>query len=199
MSLLKRAPGNHFPDVMREALYLRPPTDPAFITPQTKALARLYWPLVLTTNYDDLLYRAVYEPRHSGWAVRGRSWSDCDWVVAGLTGPATRTLWALQGFLPYPGGPFGAAFAPEEAAALEAELAAQMVVGHEEYRRVTHREPWFRRAFAEVFRSRSFLFLGSGLAENYLLELFGEALEMTGMSPYPHYYPGKKVSHPCTY
>ena len=28
-------------------------------------------------------------------------------------------------------------------------------------------------AFAEVFRSRSFLFLGSGLAE-YLLELFGE-------------------------
>ena len=62
-----------------------------------------------------------------------------------------------------------------------------MVVGHEEYRRVTHREPWFRRAFAEVFRARSFLFLGAGLSENYLLELFGEVLEMTGMSPYPHY------------
>lgn len=186
MSLLKRAAGNQFPDVMRKALYLKPPTDPAFITPQTKALARLYWPLVLTTNYDDLLYRAVYELR-SGWAVRGRSWYDCDQVVAGLTGPAPPTLWALQGFLPYPGGPFGRVFAPGEVAALETELAAQMVVGHEEYRRVTHREPWFRRAFAEVFRSRSFLFLGSGLAENYLLELFGEALEMTGMSPYPHY------------
>ncbi len=185
VSLLKRAPGNHFPDVMRKALYLKPP-DPANITSQTKALARFYWPLVLTTNYDDLLYRAVYELR-GGWAVRGRSWYDCDQVVAGLTGPAPPTLGALQGFLPYPGGPFGRVFAPEEAAALEAELAAQMVVGHEEYRRVTHREPWFRRAFAEVFRSRSFLFLGSGLAENYLLELFGEALEMTGMSPYPHY------------
>ena len=105
----------------------------------------------------------------------------------GLDGTRTAYFVGTPGISAVSGGPFGAVFAPEEAAALEAELAAQMVVGHEEYRRVTHREPWFRRAFAEVFRSRSFLFLGSGLAENYLLELFGEALEMTGMSPYPHY------------
>jgi hypothetical protein len=186
VALLKRAAGDEFPEVMRDALYLKAPSDPAFIPPQTRALAKLYWPLVLTTNYDDLLYRASHDV-HRGWAVRGRSWHDCDLVVSSLTGPAPRTLWALQGFLPAPEGPFLKGFPDATAAAIAAELAAQMVVGHEEYRRVTYREPWFRRAFAEVFRSRSFLFLGSGLAENYLLELFGEALEMTGMSPYPHF------------
>jgi hypothetical protein len=61
------------------------------------------------------------------------------------------------------------------------------VIGHEEYRRVTHREQHFRRAFAEVFRSRSFLFLGSGLAEPYFLDLFGEIIDYYGASPHPHF------------
>ena len=52
---------------------------------------------------------------------------------------------------------------------------------------MTHTEPQFRRAFAEVFRSRSLLFLGSSLADQYLLNLFGETLELFGGNPFPHY------------
>lgn len=185
VSLLKRATGTGFSNVMREALYLKKPDQSDFLPPQTRALAQLYWPLILTTNYDDLLYRAV--SKNFPLVVRGRSWYDCDRVVAGLSGPEPSTLWALQGFLPFDDALFSIGGSPDATMARAGELSSQIVVGHEEYRRVTHREPWFRRAFAEVFRSRSFLFLGSGLAESYLIELFGETLEMTGMSPYPHY------------
>jgi hypothetical protein len=61
------------------------------------------------------------------------------------------------------------------------------VVGHGEYRRVTNLEPQFRRCFAEVFRQRSFLFLGSSLSEEYFLNLFGEILEIYGSNPWPHF------------
>jgi hypothetical protein len=61
------------------------------------------------------------------------------------------------------------------------------VVGHGEYRRVTNLEPQFRRCFAEVFRQRSFLFLGSSLSEEYFLNLFGEILEIYGPNPWPHF------------
>jgi hypothetical protein len=62
-----------------------------------------------------------------------------------------------------------------------------LVIGHEEYRRVTHQFPYFRRAFAEVYRNRSFWFLGAGLADPFILELFGEILEMYGPNPQMHY------------
>jgi hypothetical protein len=52
---------------------------------------------------------------------------------------------------------------------------------------VTYRDLHFRRAFAEVFRQRSLLFLGSGIQETYLQELFGEVLENYGPSTRPHY------------
>ena len=52
---------------------------------------------------------------------------------------------------------------------------------------MTHRIPHFRRTFAEVYRHRSLLFLGAGLEDRYLLELFGEVLEMEGANPTLHY------------
>jgi hypothetical protein len=98
-------------------------------------------------------------------------------LVAGLTGGANQP------------NPMKKATATALAAKMgkRLELEQQLVVGHEEYRRVTHTEPQFRRAFTEVFRSRSLLFVGSSLSDQYLLNLFGEALEIFGANPFPHY------------
>ena len=66
-------------------------------------------------------------------------------------------------------------------------LAEQIVVGHQQYQLVMHREGAFRRAFSEVLRRRSLLFIGSGLQEDYLLNLFGEVQIMHGPGSLPHY------------
>lgn len=145
---------------------------------QTQALAAIWWPLVLTTNYDNCFYACV---RHSGTRVRGRSPVDCQKVLTSLTAPSAPIIWALQGYLATPCDTHA------EDEPYRARLATEVVFGHEEYRRVTHKEPHFRRAFSEVYRSRSLLFLGCGLRDPYLLELFGEVLENLGPNPFPHY------------
>jgi hypothetical protein len=83
---------------------------------QTVALARWDWPLVLSTNYDDLYIAAVHERelnselyqrknmsdlerRSSPVQVVGRSSVDCHRVLCSLTHPAPPQLWALQGYL----------------------------------------------------------------------------------------------------
>ena len=55
-------------------------------------------------------------------------------------------------------------------------------MGHDEYRRVTYRDIHFRRAFAEVFRHRSLLFLGSGIRETYLQELLERCSNSTAQA-----------------
>jgi hypothetical protein len=156
---------------------------------QTKALARLWWPLVLSTNYDNL-YEAAFHEQFKGSSahqlvVVGRSIEDCQRVLNSLSVAGRSLLWALQGYLAVP----HVISAPDDvhAAANPSKLLEQLVVGHEEYRRVTYRDLHFRRAFAEVFRQRSLLFLGSGIQEPYLQELFGEVLEYYGPSTRPHY------------
>lgn len=138
------------------------------IPPQTAALARTWWPLVLTTNYDAHFHDA-FAAAHNGseLMVRGRSPRHCQDVLSALSAPSDPILWALQGAL--------------------TALPAELVIGHEEYRRVTYREQHFRKAFAEVYRRRSLLFLGSGLKDSYLLELFGEILEFYGPNPRYHF------------
>lgn len=176
--LLKRRDDQAFVDAMRGALY------PAgkIIPPQTESLGRIWWPLTLTTNYDDYFHRAYHrwhdDPRDA-LTVLGRSAQDCQQVLSSLSSPSGCLLWALQGFLSRRG---------------EHPLHSEMVVGHEEYRRVTHTAQHFRRAFAEVFRRRSFLFLGSSLGDTYLLDLFGEILEFAGANPLPHYAMVKRDS-----
>jgi hypothetical protein len=185
----------------------------------TVALAALHWPLVLTTNYDDLYVAAVHqlmlgtrrggrprtseiERRTAPVQVVGRSSVDCHRVLCGLSTPAAPMLWALQGYL---GGQATVTDPRWETLELYADWAVpygavdlsrrgtgpgldeQIVVGHAEYRRVALRSTGFRRTFAEVVRQRSLLFVGSGLADRYLLDLFGEIIELYGPSAQPHY------------
>lgn len=147
---------------------------------QTEALARIWWPLVLTTNYDDFYVKAFDAPFDArALAVVGRGPEDCQRVLTSLSTAGRALLWALQGHIAAP-----CRVAKHEE---DRRLAKELVIDHAEYRRVTHREPHFRRAFAEVFRHRSLLFLGSGLREAYLQELFGEVLELYGPSTRTHY------------
>ena len=159
-------------DALREALL--PDSPDSSIPRQTEALARLDWPLVLTTNYDDL-YRASKDPLPT---VLGRSALDCQRVLASLQEPGEPLLWALHGFL---GGIAG------KAPLTDRRRPMDLVVGHDEYRRVIHTEVHFRRAFAEVLRTRSLLFLGCGLDDPHLVGLFEETLALTGRPPFPHY------------
>ena len=110
------------------------------------------------------------------YSVVGRSPEDCQRVLNSLSTAGRSLIWALQGYIDRP-------FKLSDNQSLQ----RQIVIGHEQYRRVTYRENHFRRAFAEVFRQRSLLFLGSGISETYLQELFGEVLELFGPSTRPHY------------
>lgn len=202
--------------VRRTLLESRPDRPP----PQTRALADLDWPLVISTNYDDLYPAAVHqkalgtrsfrrsdsedvERQMSVVQVAGRSSTDCHRILSSLSHPAPPMLWAIQGYL---GGqalidtgsdllsdspdlvyrewmrPCGSA----DRAELD-RMQNDIVVGHADYRRVAARSEGFRRTFAEVFRNRSLLFLGSGLADRYLLDLFSQVIELHGPGPRPHF------------
>ena len=166
------------------------------IPAQMKALTDgLYWPLVLTTNYDDLYWAACKERRNTPSLdalssydkqlplILGRSLEDCHTVLRSLDRISPPLYWALQGFLG------GQRTTPPEivsdAAHLQ-ELESQVVVGHQQYQQAINGDSHFRRAFAEVFRRRSLLFLGSGILEDYLLNLFSEIIYNHGPSAFPH-------------
>jgi SIR2-like domain len=177
---LKLGAAGAFAKAVREGL-LSKGVDPQAIPPQTRVLAKLSWPLVLSTNYDNC-YAAAFHKRfpERHLAIVGRGVEDCQRVLTSLSTAGRSLLWALQGYLkdlPYSHLP----------SIVTPDLEAQLVVGHEEYRRVTYRALHFRRAFAEVFRQRSLLFLGAGIQESYLQELFGEVLEFYGPATRPHY------------
>ena len=147
---------------------------------------------MLTTNYDDwYLWSAAKtslgqsdrpgsnEPRPP--VLLGRRPEHCRRVLYSLRASHPPIVWALQGFV---GGQHPSRD-PDHAH--DKRLTDELVVGHEEYRRVTYNSTHFRRAFGEVFRHRSFLFLGTGLSDPYLQELFGEILELSGPNPEPHF------------
>lgn len=174
-----RCQGRSMGEAVRASVYA--PTDQRRTT-HSAALAGLYWPLVCTTNYDDVYLREAVNQRKAKPRVLGRSEDDCRRVLQHMAMPSGEVIWALQGFLtPRSSDLHG--WVGDEPARLEPEL----VVGPVEYRQVTHRAPHFRRCFAEVFRHCSLLFLGSGLAEPYLLTLFDEIVELVGPPPRPHF------------
>ena len=158
------------------------------IPEQTEALAAIYWPLTVSTNYDPLFYRAcrkVFEDRLPPM-VLGRSAEDCKQVMSALVSPFDReVIWHIQGFLGEPCQECRSD--PVQSEAQLQQLRSELVIGHSEYRRAVNTAVHFRRCFGEVFRSRSFLFLGSGLSEEYFWNLFGETLELCGPSPVPHF------------
>lgn len=210
---LRLGGGEAVADSVRKALLEHGPAMPP---PQTGALASLYWPLVVTTNYDDLYAAAVHQVALAEpWAlnapederrepivqITGRSSIDCHRVLSALSHPAPRLLWALQGYLggqalirtpdqsllTYQGWARGNGTGTSDEDSTRGDLQRQVVVGHADYRRVALRSEGFRRAFAEVFRSRSLLFLGSGLSESYLLDLFSQIVEFYGPGTHPHF------------
>lgn len=162
--------------------------DELGIPEQTEALAAIYWPLTVSTNYDHLFYcacRKVFEDRLPPM-VLGRAAEDCKQVISALVSPFDREIiWHIQGFL----GETCPQCHPsliQDQAQLD-RLRRELVIGHSEYRKAANTAVHFRRCFGEVFGSRSFLFLGSGLSEEYFWNLFGETLELCGPSPVPHF------------
>lgn len=153
---------------------------------QTMALAESRWPLVITTNYEDVYLKAVrlLEWSKDAYDVRGRTLQDCHAVLRSLDWPSSPILWAIQGFL---GGPF---MSFEETVPDEnrrQSLLTEIVISHRQYQEATYLNPHFRRAFSEVFRRRALLFLGSGLTESYLAGLFAETLMMQGQRAGTHF------------
>jgi len=180
-----------FAAACRAALY-KPGDRP--VPPQARALARLSWPLVLSTNYDDLVLRAArdrYDDERAGgrhadglpplFEIVGQGVQDCHVVLRSLDVVTDPVLWALQGYL---GDRELTRTALTDAKALRLER--EVVIGHQQYQGVIHAQPHLRRALAEVFRRRSLLFLGSGVQEDYLVNLFGEILHHHGPSAHPH-------------
>lgn len=141
------------------------------------ALSKIWWPLVLSTNYDRMFveeyiksHRDIDGPPVS---VFGRNQSDCHSLLSSLESPSNTIYWALQGY-------FGNGFNGED-------LQEELVVGYKQYRSATFNNPAFRSAFAEIFRNYSFLFIGSSLNEEYFRGLFGEIIERHGSNPMPHF------------
>jgi len=173
---LRRGTPNALSDALYKALFPGRKEVPG----QTATLANIAWPLVLTTNYDNAFVEAHEKASGAGGlAVAGRGVEDCQRVLNSLTTAGRTLLWALQGHL---AEPFGVSTQEHDR-----RLSSEVVVDHTEYRRVTYGDSHFRRAFAEVFRHRSLFFLGSGLRESYLQELFGEVLEIYGPSARTHF------------
>jgi hypothetical protein len=155
---------------------------------QTDALASIYWPLTVSTNYDHLFYCACRKtfPDRLPPMIVGRGAEDCKQVISGLVSPFDRELiWHIQGFLGEP-CPLCNASLTQDPAQLDL-LRRELVIGHSEYRKAANTAVHFRRCFGEVFGTRSFLFLGSSLSEEYFWNLFGETLELCGPSPVPHF------------
>lgn len=203
---LRRKSENALIDAAREALYANSPEA----TEATRQLASLWWPLVLSTNYDDLFFRA-YCPRNStrlsapadsyrtpteaspgpngevGYEMRvlGRSVEDCDRVLLSLRETGLSLLWALHGFLANDTGDLQAV--DESERERWKRLTSELVIGHESYQEIAHTAVHYRRAFSEVYRQRSFLFLGSSLTDPYVLGLFAEVQELYGRSSLPHF------------
>jgi len=139
-------------------------------------LSKIWWPLVLSTNYDTMFTEA-YKMHHDDIdgppiSVFGRNQIDCHSLLTILQAPGGSAYWALQGY-------FGNSIN-------NMNLHEEIVVGHRQYRNVTYNNQVFRSVFAEVFRNYSFFFIGSGLSEEYFTGLFGEVLEKYGCNPNTH-------------
>ncbi|RKH38469.1 SIR2 family protein [Corallococcus sp. AB050B] len=178
---LRRRDSKSLPQEIRKALCVGVQSPPE----RARLLSQVYWPLVLTTNYDDLFLCAAQEEFKKGnldepFSVLGRSPMSCQRVLSSLHESTEPILWALHGFL-------GGQGKPLTQTDVNQDTSHELIVGHEEYRQVTHKEPHFRRAFAEVVRNRSFLFLGTSLNDPHLLGLFEEILALGGANPLPHF------------
>src|SRR6516164_1563867 len=77
---------------------------------QAAALAEGYWPIIITTNYDDVLLAALHAKQernqvgladdqglfHPIWLL-GRSQADCETILRALDANHPRMIWHIQG------------------------------------------------------------------------------------------------------
>jgi hypothetical protein len=178
----------HRRDAIRDALN-RQPSKFQDIPKQTRALAKIAWPLVMTTNYDDLYWVAATEtaknvPKLPVPEIVGRGLDDCHRVLDSLGSLSPPIFWALQGFLGGVATPLDNVIPNHDR---QDELTEQVVLGHQQYQAVINGEPHFRRAFAEVLRRRCVLFLGSGLLEDYFVNLLSEIVHNHGTGSFLHF------------
>jgi len=169
--------------IYRTALLRNPNTENSNATIE---LAKLYWPLVISTNYDDVFLNAANKGGNSKYSteVLGRNIEDCHNILRSLEEVTSPKLWAIQGFV---GGQMSLVDHMIPSLKKQKELASQVVLGHQQYQQAINSNLHFRRAFAEVFRRRSLLFLGSGILEDYLVNLFSEILHHQGVGINPHF------------
>jgi hypothetical protein len=164
---------------------------------QAAALGKGYWPIIITTNYDDILLAALcaeQEGNEAGLAgdqglfhpilLLGRSQADCETILRALDANHPRMIWHIQGNI---GGVLPERVPRLRATANFQTLLDEVVVGHQQYQRAANQNSTFRRTFAELFRRRSMLFIGSGLAESYFINLISEIILNFGPSPHPHF------------
>ena len=181
-SWLRLLPAEERRTMLRKALH-----DPASpdLPSQALALASFAWPLVVTTNYDDVLPRSLRQ-RHPNKDLRvlGRSAPDCAQVVRSLDALDDPIVWYIQGHV---GSGSAAAGAENQGPTPSPTLLDELVVGHQQYQHAINSGQPFRRAFSEVFRRRSLVFVGSGLAESYFVNLIAESLLSLGPSSQPHF------------
>jgi hypothetical protein len=179
----------HSPERQREFLRgaLRSPQPGPqpddFLPPQAKALVAHSWPLIITSNYDDILPLAIERRSNKRPVVLGRSPQDCVRVVRSMDTLQSPIVWYVQGHVPGVAPPTAAMPASPETDALLEEV----VIGHQQYQQAINGSPAFRRAFSEVFRRRSLLFIGSGLTESYFVNLIAESLFALGPSVMAHF------------
>ena len=148
------------------------------LPPQAEALGAGNWPLIMTTNYDDVVPRAVKKGRDRDPHILGRSAQDCAQVVRSLETLGDPIVWYIQGRVATVTG-------RDELSGRS--LLDEMVIGSNQYQQAINASPAFRRAFSEVYRRRSLVFIGSGLAESYFVNLISEVLFSLGPSNQPHF------------
>lgn len=165
---------------LREALIEQEATD---VPPQALALASFTWPLVITSNYDGIVPRALRQRHGREIRVLGRSQQDCVQVLRSLDMIEHPIVWYVQGHVGDAAQPADDISSDHHALTLLEEV----VIGHQQYQHAINSDHAFRRAFSEVFRRRSLLFTGSGLAESYFVNLIAEALFSLGPSSQPHF------------
>jgi hypothetical protein len=145
-------------------------------SPNCAELSQVWWPMIISTNYDNMLVESFNSCHSSNdnkrLKVFGRAPSECHSLLSTLSAASHPVYWALQGH-------FGKSAAGKK-------LEEEIVMGYLQYRDATYNNPTFRAVFSEIYRSYSFMFVGLGLSEDYFLGLFGETLEKFGRNPYVH-------------
>ena len=132
--------------VNRQREFLRnalrsPQPGPADLLPlQAEALVANSWPLIITSNYDDILPVAIERRSKKHPVVLGRSSQDCVQVVRAMDTLQSPIVWYVQGHVP---GVVPPTAAMPDSPQIDA-LLDEVVIGHQQYQQAINGSPTFR-------------------------------------------------------